>query len=278
MSSLPALQAGVPIVDQTGSPTQFFLTYLQQITSGLSNSSGASMPAPSPVTIYYDYSGTTTTDLPYPVRVQRFLNGDDVSAKSRWFLSAVSGTITATIDQTGIVTITALGVSSVLQVKSVRDGVTLTCNLTVNKSLGGAPSGGGSGAVNTSTFNSINSTVYAQITTDLTVTVGSSGTVTLNAPLTVTTDRVSPIGTFAVFGKWQWFNGSSWVDVATEVQSSPDCDVEYEPPYVVDPGSLTVNTAQTGLTVGSSQKFHLMARKDAGTRTMYFNGTASVIP
>jgi hypothetical protein len=102
--------------------------------------------------------------------------------------------------------------------------------------------------------------------------------VTLNAPLTVTTDRISPIGTFAVFGKWQWFNGSSWVDVATEVQSSPDCDVEYEPPYVVDPGSLTVNTAQTGLTVGSSQKFHLMARKDAGTRTMYFNGTASVIP
>lgn len=282
MSNLFTLQSGVPIVDQSGSPTQFFLTYMQQLSSGLSNSSGASMPAPPAVVINYDYSGTTTTDLPKLVKVQRFLSGDDVSAKCRWFLSTVSGTITATIDQTGVITITALGVDSVLQAKSVRDGLTLTCNVTVTKNTGAVPSSGsgGSATSSVSSFTGIFAATDAAITSELTVTVGATGTVTLNAPLTVSTAQSGPVARYRVWGHWEWWDGATWQVVTAEVQSSPDCSVEADSPgyYVVNTGSLTVNTSRTGLTVGSSQKFRLMARNNSGTRFMTFSGTASAIP
>src|SRR5690348_5857090 len=144
--TLPTLNAGTPIVDATGAPTPGFIVLWQQVVQGLSNTSGASMPAPGPVAIYADYTGSFLTgQLPRTVAVQRFLNGDDVSTRTRWFLSTVSGTITAAIDQTGVITITALGNNSVLQVKSVRDGVTLTCNLVVNKTVGSPPTTGSGG-------------------------------------------------------------------------------------------------------------------------------------
>jgi hypothetical protein len=89
-------------------------------------------------------------------------------------------------------------------------------------------------------------------------------------------------GTFPVYGIWRWWNGASWADVGTEVQSSPDCVLDYDSEtgiYFFSPtGSLTVNTSKTGLGVGSSQKFQLYARNSSGTRTMTFTGTASAIP
>lgn len=278
--TLPALQAGVPIVDSNGSPTQFFMTYMQQVSTGLANTSGASMPTPAPISIIADYTGTYVTgQLPKILQIQRFSGGDDVSARSRWFLSTVSGTISASIDQMGVLTITSLGTSSVLQVKSVRDGVTLTCNVVVNRVIGSAPSSSSS----VSTFSSINSTSHSPITAEITVTVGSSGTVSLSAPLSIQTAQAAPTGFFPVFGKWQWWDGATWQDVAAEVQSSPDCDVTSEPDgvglfYSVDYGYIAVNTSKSGLTVGSSQKFRLEARNGSGTRVMTFSGTASATP
>jgi hypothetical protein len=281
--SYQGLTPGVPIVDTTGAPTPAFIVYMQQVTSGISNSSGASMPTPSPVSIYADYTGAYLTgQLPRTIPVQRFLNGDDVSTRTRWFLSTLSGSITATIDQTGVIAITALGSSSVLQVQSNRDKVTLTCNVTVNRVVGTPPTISNSGGtdVSTTSFNTINSSVYAAITDPLTVTVGSSGTVTLNAPLNVTTAATSPAATIAVFGKWQWLNGATWTDVGTEIQSDPDCQVEFagQKTFQTDDGVLTVNQSQSGLTVGASVQFRLMARTGGSTRTMIFTGTASAIP
>jgi hypothetical protein len=280
--SFQGLTAGVPIVDATGAPTPQFLVYMQQVTTGITNSSGASMPTPATVSVLADYTGSYLTgQLPRTIVVQRFLNGADVSAKSRWFLSTVSGSITASIDQTGVITVTTLGSSSVLQAKSVRDGVTLTCNVIVNRVVGSVPSTGGSGGstVSVSSFSSINSASYAPITTEMSVTVGSSGTVALNAPLDVSTSQTAPAGNFPVFGKWQWWDGTTWQDVAAEIETSPDPIVVNEPPlYEVDDGTLTVNMSKTGLTVGSTQKFRLSARMNVATRTMVFSGTASVIP
>lgn len=284
VTTLQGLSAGVPIVDNTGAPTPAFLVFMQQITSGLANSSGASMPAPSPVSLYYDYTGALnpSSQLPKYVGVQRILDGTDVSTRTRWFLSTLSGTITATIDQVGLVTITALGSNSELQVKSVRDGVTLTCNVSVSKVVGTPPSAGSGGgaAASTSSFSDISSSAYSVIAGPLSVTVGSSGNVSLNAPLDVTTSETLPTGTFPVFGKWQWYNGTTYVDVAAEVQSSPSCQVIFmsKGNYSVSDGSLTVNTAKTGLTVGATALFKLLARNGSGTRDMSFIGTASAIP
>jgi hypothetical protein len=256
---------------------------MQQVTTGITNSSGASMPTPPPVNLFADYTGTYLPgQLPAVFQVKRFLDGTDVSAKTRWFLSTTSGTISASIDQMGIITIASLSTDSVLLVKSVRDNVTLTCNVLVNRVEGQAP-GTGSGVDSTSSFSSINSASHSPITGNLTVTVGSSGNVALAAPLRVSTAQAAPAGGFPVFAKWQWWNGAAWADVAAEVQSSPDCVVESEPDgtgtfYLVDKGFLTANTTKTGLTVGSSQKFQLLARNGAGTRVMTFTGTASATP
>jgi len=284
--SLQGLQPGVPIVNAQGTPTPEFLIYMQQITTGLANSSGASMPAPSPVNIYEDYTGALLSgQLPATVIVQRLLNGVDVSAKCRWFLSTVSGSITATIDQTGLVTITALASSSVLQVKSVRDGVTLYCNVTANVVVGNPPFTGSGGASSSiTTFNSTNSTSYSSpiTTSDLSVTVGSSGIVDLSAPLTVQT-ALTAAGTYPVWGKWQWNNAGTWTDVAAEVESSPPCTITAYPPngnLGEGAGRLSVSASKSGLTAGSTQAFRLMARNDAttGTRAMNFSGTASAVP
>jgi hypothetical protein len=270
-------------VDTTGSPTPAFITLMQNVTQGLSNASNASMPAPATVNLFADYTGAYLTgQLPRVVQVQRFSGSTDVSAKTRWFLTVDSGTISATIDQMGIITITSLTTNSVLLVKSVRDGVTLTCNVSVNRVEGQTP-GTTSGVQSATTFNDVNSTTHSPITAELTVTVGGSGNVSLAAPLTVSTGQYAPVGTFPVFGKWQWFDGALWQDVAAEVQSSPDCYVNSEPDgsgvfYDVNNGRLTVNTTKTGLTVGSSQKFRLEARNGSGTRTMTFTGTASATP
>jgi hypothetical protein len=104
--------------------------------------------------------------------------------------------------------------------------------------------------------------------------------VTLNAPLNVATAATSPAATIAVFGKWQWLNGATWTDVGTEIQSDPDCQVEFagQKTFQTDDGVLTVNQSQSGLTVGASVQFRLMARTGGSTRTMIFTGTASAIP
>jgi hypothetical protein len=103
--------------------------------------------------------------------------------------------------------------------------------------------------------------------------------------LDVTTLAASPTGTFAVYGKWQWYNGAAWVDVASEVQSSPNCTVtrQIDDPglhsytYFTNDGTLTVNTTKTGLTPSSTAQFQLLARNGSGTRDMSFSGTASAV-
>jgi hypothetical protein len=160
--------------------------------------------------------------------------------------------------------------------------------VTVNLVIGAAPVIGGGGSTNTvTTYNSINSTSYAVISTsDLSVAVGASGTVNLSAVLLVRTTK-DVVGTYPVWGKWQWYNGSAWVDVGTEVESSPSCvissvqvgDSGTSTMLVETPGTLTLNSSQSGLTSGTNQKFRVAARNDAstGTRTMTFSNPANAV-
>jgi hypothetical protein len=283
--SIPPTPSNLPIVDSSGRATPAFL---QQLAKLITNASDA-MPAPAPVSIKADYTGAfLSTSLPATIALERTNNGLDVTAQSQWAMEVLSGTITATISQ-GIITITALGSSqAVLQVKSERNHVALYCNVVVNKVLGSAPSGGGgssSSSATCTTFNGISSTTPTVITTaPLQVTVGASGSVSLSAPLDVSTAAASPTGTFPVSGKWQWYNGTSWVDVAAAVSSSPSADVtktlDFQTKvysYFEDDGALTVNATQTGLTPGTTAQFQLLAANGSGTRGMAFAGTATAV-
>jgi hypothetical protein len=247
----------------------------------------ASISEVAPIVIVADYTGVVNPadQLPYQVAIKRFSGDTDVTTLTAWSLTADAG-ITATIGaSTGLLSITAITASGTITVSSIYNGITKTKLVPVTLSIGATPSTGSGGGGSTSsdtTFNSISSATHAAISDELTVTVGSSGTVTLNAAsLTVRTTK-DTTGTFPVYGLWRWWNGAAWADVGTEVQSSPDCTLDYDSEvgiYFFSPsGSLTVNTSKTGLGVGTSQKFQLYARNSSGTRTMTFTGTASAIP
>ncbi len=236
-----------------------------------------------PVTVQADYTGAVTAgQLPRNIAIKRYYNMTDVTASSAWSLTTLTGTITATIGAaTGLLVVTALGTTATLQVTSVRSGVTLTSVVTVTKVLAPAPSGGSGGGTSASdsSFTSINAAAHVAISDELTVTAGSAGTVTLTAPLGVSTAAFAPNGAFAVFGKWQWYDGAVWVDLGTEVQSSPDTTVffgDLGERYTED-GSISVPSSKTGLVAASSHKFRLMARNSTGTRTMTFYGTATAV-
>jgi len=246
----------------------------------------ASLSEVAPITITADYQGTVDANqLPYEVAIKRFYGDTDVTTDTAWSVATTTGDITASIGAaTGILSISDVGTSGTLTVSSDYNGVIKTRLVPVTLTLSAPPtsSGGGTGGGTTSsdtTFNSISSTSHTAISDELTVTVSSSGTVTLSASLLVRTNRAAPTGTFPVKGKWQWWDGAAWVDLAAEVESDPDCEVtQPETIYEIQPGDLTVNDSKSGLGAGSSQKFRLMARNTSGTRTMSFSGTASAVP
>lgn len=238
-----------------------------------------------PQTIYADHSGTVSpsSQLPKSIAAKRYFNEVEVTTSATWSITVRSGSATVSIGAaTGIVSITALGAAiTVVRVTSVRNSLTLYKDFTIFRSDSAPPStgsGGGTSASDT-TFSTFNSTTHAAVSDELTVTTGSAGSVALSAPLSVFTTGGSPPGTFKVYGKWQWYNGAAWEDVAAEVASNPDCTVTLigVGEYDQTEGTLSVSTNKTGLPASSSQKFRLSARKDSGTRTMSLSGTASAV-
>ena len=287
MTQTLPLDISTPIVDANGMPTEQFMKMWQQLIAQGNYAAGALMPTPAAVTIYTDYAGTVLAgEIPRIFSVKRYLYAADVSSRTRWFLTIKSGTIAATISQIGVITITAAGAGGVLTLKSVRDNITLQCDIPVSITAGSPPTTGtaGGGAGTVSTFTGINSSTLTSITTDVNVVVGSGGIVNLQATLNVRTARSSPASTYPVYGIWRWWNGSVYVDVATQVQSSPDCSVSSEAQdttpvtyiYYLSPGSLNVTSSKSGLVAASTAKFQFFARTDVATpRAMTFTGTAT---
>ena len=287
------LDTRVPITDASGMPTPQFVQYWQQLIAQANGASGALMPVPAPVTIYRDYTGAPLAgELPRIFAVKRYLNGTDVSARTRWFLTVRSGTVAASIDQVGVITITSAGAGGVLTLKSVRDNVTLQCDFTVSNQTGSPPTTGTAGGTSNSvsTFTGISSATMAAITSEISIVVGSTGVANLQATLSSLTARAGPEGAYPVFGIWRWYNGTSYVDVGTQTQSSPDCDITADyldylaykstrigTVYYMSPGTLNVTATKTGLAAGSTAKFQFYARNDVGTptRAMTFTGTAT---
>lgn len=310
------LAAQQRIVNTDGTPSLSFTIYWQRLVEGLERNltdlsdtladiqaamdaaaaaqesadnaalvAGARQPDVAPITVTADSSGTVNPDqLPRNVAFKRFNLTTDVTTTSAWSATLKTGAATFSIGAaTGILNITALPTSSTIEVQSVRDGVTLTSILIVNKSNAGVGGGsGGGGSSSDSAFSSFNSTTHAAVSDELTVTAGAAGEVSLiAADLVVSTTPVAPTGVFPVYGKWQWDStgGGVWVDVGTEDldTSSVQVDDLGGGEYLAQTGILTSNETKTGLTPSSSHKFRFMARNDSGTRIMRLSGTVSAV-
>lgn len=120
-------------------------------------------------------------------------------------------------------------------------------------------------------------TTFAQIAA-LTVTTASGSTSTV---LTASAISISPdftvLGTVNVQFKWQYESApSTWTDVGTATDSSPDPRVfEKSGETFESDGEITCTKTQTGLTASTEYNFRLMARNSTGTRSHYSYGTAS---
>ena len=289
MTQVLPLNTGTPIVDDKGMPTEQFIKMWQKLIAQGNLAAGALMPQPAPVTIYTDFAGTILAgELPRTFSIKRYLYAVDVSSRTRWFISVKSGSISATITQLGAITITSAGAGGVLTIKSVRDSVTLQCDITVNIAANTPPTTGvsGGGSSTTTTFGGISASTMASITADVSVVVGSGGIANLQATLSVRTARSLPVNGYGVYGIWRWWNGTAYVDVSTEVRTSPDASVTQEglgdfggAPYIyyMSPGSLNVTSSKSGLVAASTAKFQFFARNDVSTsiRAMTFTGTAT---
>jgi hypothetical protein len=231
------------------------------------------------VTILGDYTGAIdSSQFPIEIAVKRFDGTTNVSASSTWTATVESGDASVSIGAaTGILSVNSVTTRSVVRIESTKDGLTLRKKQVIPVDLASPPNtGSGASSWTDTTLASINSTTHAPISDELTVTVGASGTVTLSAPLGFSPDSSVSLGTYKVWGKWQWWNGAAWADLAAEVQSNPDSRVySDEGARTIDSGTLSVSDSKSGLAPAASEKFRLMARNDTGTAVISFGGTAT---
>jgi hypothetical protein len=227
------------------------------------------MPDIPDVTITADYTGAVDTgQLPKIVQAYRFTNTTDNTTDATWSYTLDSGDLTATITD-GALEITAITVTSVVTVTSTYQSVDKSRTFTVHLETAAPPSSVGS-STDTS-FASINSTTLAPISDELTVTVGGTGGVACIASnLTVTTDAVTPSGSFSVQIQWQWWDGAAWVNIGSASTSSLVRVASGT--FAVTDGRVSKTATKTGLTPAASEKFRLEAKNSSGTRVMYFAG------
>jgi hypothetical protein len=232
----------------------------------------ALLTMPAPPVIKADYTGAVLSgQLTRTAKATRTRGGVDVSSTTTWSIAATG--CTASIDTTGLVSITAIASTGKIVVTSVRDGATLVDEFTVLKENGAPPASGGTGAssASDSSIASISAATYggSQAGT-LTVTAGAAGTVNLSAPLDFSVGSGAGI---AARGKWLWrIVGGSFADVAAEINSSVTA-VTNEP----NSGYIEVTQTKTGLTPSSTYEFYLQLRRSSGTGTVDFSGTAAAV-
>lgn len=240
----------------------------------------------------YDSGGTITTALPKLSAYQIApAGGSAVTSGVTW--AAATRLITGQSDSdywSGTVPSISSGgmlsINSGLKVGRATVDVTATIGgveypafaVEVNKVVAAAtPATGGDFDSASISGTTVNSTTFTELC-GLTVTTGASSTsVALTAAGVAITPNASPTGSVNIEFKWQYESSpSTWTDVATASNSSPDPNVINDAGeiYTVD-GEITCGETQGSLSSSTSYNFRLMARNSSGTRLHTFSGTAS---
>lgn len=256
---------------------------IEDVGQAISTTDGATSVIIDPtndIIIHADYTGTILTgELPRAVPLTASIGLNDVTTLGTWTRSATVG-VTCTIGaSTGVLSITAFGVSEALiPVSFSYEGVVRTALVHVvkqNSTTGGGGTGGGGSGGTTATTGTLGNTAGVSYNTStavsatITAAAGSGGKVALTADVSykATDGESGP----ATWGKWQWrVVGGTFADVGAEIHD------QFEPDYTVinestgsfrySPGQLTVNQTKTGLTNGTNYEFRFLWRDDGTIR------------
>lgn len=235
----------------------------------------------SAIDINYQSNGTTLQSGEIPKSATFSLqnaDGTTVGSGVSWSVTTVSGTWSgagpsASGSGVGQVTINSgLEVSEAsIRVTAQYQGRTYSLGAKVQKKVAAASSSGSSGSssdfAEDTTLEQIGSTTYFAISNDLFVTTQSGSTaVSLSAGgISLLHSNPNQAGVTDIQFKWQWWNGSSWVDVGSAASSNPDpTSIDEGGFYSSQFGSITCNATKTGLTASTEYKFRLMGRRASG--------------
>ena len=236
------------------------------------------------VTVQADSTGAILGgELPRNDFYDLIRQGLSVTTSATWTRTVLTGTVTCTVGgATGVLSTTALGsAEAIVRLTAVYGATTRTFDVKFQKQSAAPSSSSGSGGTGSNasdtSFGTTTSTSHAAISDELTITLGAAVTqARLICNLYPRAAAAAGAGTFESFGKGQWWDGSAWQDVNTEVASDPDAwsfiDGETGALDRVS-GTLTFNVTKTGLTAGSTHKFRFMARNASGTHTMNYQGS-----
>ena len=241
-----------------------------------------------PVPFAADYLGMLSAgQLPKNINVTRRRGGIDVSSSTTWSILSQTGIsgATVTVSSSGVVTIptgATIGLSSNIEVRSIRDGTTLDAHIGVTRNDAAPPSTGSGGGttVNDSTFDLVSGTSFVAISDLMTVKTGSTGQIQFAGALTTTCEAATPAGNFNVEMKWQYRTvGGTFADVATAVNSDPDAATIFEGFYYSEDGFIDCSPTKTGLSASTNYEVQLFARRTTSTPTknVFFLGTASAV-
>ena len=240
-----------------------------------------------PVAFAADYLGVLSAgQLPKNIGVIRRRGGVDVSSTTTWsIVSQVGITGTVTVSSSGVVSIptgATIATSSVIEVRSVRDGTTLDARIGVTRNDAAPPNTGSAGGttVSDSTFSSVSGTSFVAISDLMTVKTGSSGQVQFAGALTTTVEAAPSVGTFPVEMKWQYRTvGGTFADAATAVGSTLDATTIFDGFYYSEDGFIDCSPLKTGLSASTDYEVQLFARRTASSplKDVFFLGTASAV-
>lgn len=248
-----------------------------------------------PAMIVLDYTSTGTLNTPLPALYSYTLSagvGQDIKSGITWGVTVLSGSFTGPSPTMGGTGTGILQINSGLATPSVSLAVTARVNgrgyppftVTINRSTAFPDNVGGNSADATGSLNQISTGTFVAVTRDLAITTPAGVTsANLTAPLfAVGLTNALPTGTTTVELKWQRETSPGvWSDVGTAATSSPDANVVEAgdpgfPFYIANPGSITCNRTETGLTAATAYKFRLMGRISAGNlRGVTLTGTAT---
>lgn len=261
-----ALSADWPSITGTGKPEDN-----ADVTSEITGAAD--------IVIDADYTGAITSALPRTSAYKLFRNGADITGTTTWSVSVLTGVISASIGaSTGVLSVnTSSGnlTNSTVRIIAVNGTRTRTLDVGIRKVLAAAPSTGGTGGTSASSSFAGDTTTdtMVAISPELTITIGTVGQASLAASYEF---NVSTNGSYDVFARWYRWNGSAYVAIGSEVQSSVPAiwiaaDLSGEAGY----GSC--NLTDTGLTATSTQKYRLYMRNTSGTVTRTISGSVSAV-
>lgn len=280
--AVPANAAKMLVFTYTGSDhtsgsiyfTEPFLSRYEEGSDVTSSITGAAT-----ITIKHDSAGTALSgQLPRQEQYRLIRNGVDVTSQSTWTVEVISGTVSGAVNSSnGLVQINSITSSAKLRLTATYLSTVRRMEIDVVREVA-ATSYGGGGSANDNTLSPVSTTSHNVVSNELTVICGSSGVINAYLTAEILANVGPPTGTFNVYAVTEEWNGSTWVEIHSEVMSLSPTGVTFESGiyYSDGPGAISFAVSVSGRTPGASYNYRLKARASSNKTISFQNANFQV--